>query len=33
MVAYYDSGEKSIPKYIRLACKGAESELPPAGRG
>ena len=26
MVAYYDSGERMIPKYIRLACKGAEAE-------
>jgi hypothetical protein len=33
MVAYYDSGEKIIPKYIRLACKGAESELPASARG
>lgn len=27
MVAYYDKGERIIPKYIRLACKGAELEL------
>lgn len=26
MVAYYDSGQKLIPKYIRLACKGAAAE-------
>lgn len=27
MVAYYDKGERIIPKYVRLACKGAEAEL------
>lgn len=27
MVAYYDSGQRLIPKYVRLACRGAEQEL------
>ena len=27
MVAYYDKGERIIPKYVKLACKGAEAEL------
>jgi hypothetical protein len=27
MVGYYRSGERIIPKYIRLACLGAEREL------
>lgn len=26
-VAYYESGERIIPKLVRLACKGAETEL------
>ena len=26
-VAYYESGERIIPKVVRLACKGAETEL------
>ena len=27
MVAYYESGEKEIPKYIALACIGASTEI------
>lgn len=27
MVAYYETGERIIPKTIRLACKGASLEL------
>lgn len=27
MAAYYKSGERIIPKYIRLACLGAEREM------
>ena len=26
-VAYYESGARIIPKVVRLACKGAETEL------
>lgn len=26
-VAYYESGARIIPKLVRLACKGAETEL------
>ena len=29
MAAYYDSGQKIIPKYIRLACLGASLEMGP----
>ena len=31
MVAYYESGEKKIPKYVALACKGASMEMQPHG--
>lgn len=31
MVAYYDSGERIIPKTVMLACKGAEREYFKAG--
>lgn len=27
MVAYYESGEKEIPKYVALACMGASTEF------
>lgn len=27
MIAYYESGEKEIPKYVALACMGASSEM------
>ena len=27
MVAYYESGEKEIPKYVALACMGASMEM------
>lgn len=27
MVAYYESGEKEIPKYVALACMGASTEM------
>ena len=27
MVAYYESGEKAIPKYVALACMGASTEM------
>jgi DNA-binding XRE family transcriptional regulator len=27
MVAYYESGEKAIPKYVALACMGASTEI------
>jgi len=27
MVAYYESGEKEIPKYVALACIGASTEM------
>lgn len=27
MIAYYESGEKDIPKYVALACMGASTEM------
>jgi len=27
MVAYYESGEKEIPKYVALACMGVSAEM------
>jgi DNA-binding XRE family transcriptional regulator len=27
MIAYYESGEKEIPKYVALACMGASAEM------
>jgi DNA-binding XRE family transcriptional regulator len=27
MIAYYESGEKKIPKYVALACMGASTEM------
>ena len=27
MVAYYESGEKAIPKYMALACMGGSAEM------
>ncbi len=27
MIAYYESGEKEIPKYVALACMGASTEM------